>query len=96
MSVNRLTLLLLMFLSPLPTFGADPEVVDVFVPKADGFTSIRIPSVVVTRKGTVLAFAEGRAADADQAKNKIVLNAARTAARPGARSPSSPRTATRR
>lgn len=50
-----------------------PSPADVFVPKADGFASIRIPSVVVSKKGTVLAFAEGRAADADQAKNKIVL-----------------------
>lgn len=58
---------------PLPGFSGDPETVDVFVPKADGFASIRIPAVVVSNKGTVLAFAEGRAADADQAKNKIIL-----------------------
>ena len=50
-----------------------PATADVFVPKSDGFASVRIPSVVVTARGTVLAFAEGRAADADQAKNKIVL-----------------------
>lgn len=54
-------------------FAASPEVVDVFVPKADGFRSIRIPSVLVTKAGTVLAFAEGRAAEADQARNKIIL-----------------------
>jgi len=54
-------------------FSGDPEVADVFVPKTDGFASIRIPAVVVSNKGTVLAFAEGRAADADQAKNKIIL-----------------------
>jgi sialidase-1 len=65
--------LLLLLLVPIPTMEADPEVVDVFVPKTDGFKSIRIPSVVVTQKGIVLAFAEGRAAEADQAKNKIVL-----------------------
>ena len=44
-----------------------------FVPQADGFKSIRIPAVVVTKKGTVLAFAEGRAANTDQAKNKIIF-----------------------
>ncbi len=71
MSRTRLALILLFV--PLTGFGAEPEVADVFVPKADGFASIRIPSVVVSKKGTVLAFAEGRAADADQAKNKIVL-----------------------
>ncbi len=63
----------LMLLVPLSGFGAEPDVADVFVPKADGFASIRIPAAVVSKKGTVLAFAEGRAADADQAKNKIVL-----------------------
>ncbi len=65
--------LFLVVLVPFSSWGADPETADVFVPQADGFVSIRIPSVVVDEKGTVLAFAEGRAADADQAKNKIVL-----------------------
>ena len=72
MSRTRLALILVL-LVPLPGFGAEPEVADVFVPKADGFASIRIPSVVVSKKGTVMAFAEGRAADADQAKNKLIL-----------------------
>ncbi len=63
---------LLLLLVGLPASGAEPAVADVFVPAADGFKSVRIPSAVVTN-GTVLAFAEGRAADADQAKNKIVL-----------------------
>lgn len=49
------------------------ETVTVFEPKTDGFKSIRIPAVVVSKQGTVLAFAEGRAADADQAKNRIIL-----------------------
>ena len=57
----------------LPALAGEPTTADVFVPKADGFASVRIPSAVVTTRGTVLAFAEGRAADADQAKNKIVL-----------------------
>ncbi|MDB5299097.1 MAG: nedA 1 [Phycisphaerales bacterium] len=65
--------LLLVILVQLPAWGAEPEVVDVFAPALDGFKSIRIPSVVVTTKGTVLALAEGRAANADQAKNKIIL-----------------------
>ena len=65
--------LVLLLLSPVSAFAGDPEIVDVFVPKTDGFKSIRIPAVVVTGKGTLLAFAEGRAADADQARNKIIL-----------------------
>lgn len=63
----------LTMITPLTGLGADPEQVDVFVPKSDGFASIRIPSLVVSRKGVVLAFAEGRAANTDQAKNRIVL-----------------------
>jgi sialidase-1 len=53
--------------------ASEPDVTDVFIPKSDGFKSIRIPSLVVSRKGTLLAFAEGRAANADQAKNKLIL-----------------------
>ena len=69
---------LLPLLAALSAIAADPPAggpatADVFVPKADGFASVRIPSAIVTTRGTVLAFAEGRAADADQAKNKIVL-----------------------
>ncbi|MCW3096284.1 MAG: nedA 1 [Chthonomonadaceae bacterium] len=53
--------------------SADPVVSDVFVPKEDGFQSIRIPSVVLTKHGVLLAFAEGRQANRDQAQNKILL-----------------------
>ena len=53
--------------------ASEPEFSDVFTAGRDGYKSIRIPSVVVTRKGTVLAFAEGRATASDQAHNKIVL-----------------------
>ncbi len=52
---------------------AAPEFSDVFVASKDGYKSIRIPSVVVTKHGVVLAFAEGRAANADQAGNAIIL-----------------------
>ncbi len=62
--------LILVVLIPVSTWGAGPQTADVFVPQTDGFASIRIPSVIVTEKGTILAFAEGRAADADQAKKQ--------------------------
>ena len=64
-------LLLILFCGRL--LAAEPEFTDVFVPKADGFKSIRIPAVVVTKQGALLAFAEGRAANADQAQNKLIL-----------------------
>ena len=51
-----------------------PEFSDVFVEGEGGYANIRIPSVVVSKKNTVLAFAEGRDGRAsDQAKNKIIL-----------------------
>lgn len=65
--------LLLLWFVAARAIGTEPDTTDVFVPAADGFASIRIPAVVVTNQGTVLAFAEGRVANADQAKNKIVL-----------------------
>lgn len=57
--------------------AAEPEFFDVFTARRDGYKSIRIPSVVVTKQGVVLAFAEGRAADADQAGNSIILKRSR-------------------
>ena len=39
----------------------------------EGYKSIRIPSVIVTKSGVVLAFAEGRQAGHDQAENDIIL-----------------------
>lgn len=50
-----------------------PEFFDVFAAGKESFASIRIPSVTVGKSGTVLAIAEGRAAWADQAENKIIL-----------------------
>jgi len=53
--------------------AVEPVFHPVFVPASDGFKSIRIPSVVITPKGTLLAFAEGRLnANSDQAENKII------------------------
>lgn len=67
----------LALLAAFPVIGADvppaPEFSDVFVAGKDTFKSIRIPSVLVTKAGTVLAIAEGRAMHADQANNKLIL-----------------------
>jgi sialidase-1 len=64
------------FASPPPEFS------DVFVAGKEGYPAIRIPSVVVTRKGIVLAFAEARKAPhADQASNEIVLKRSRDGGR---------------
>jgi len=45
---------------------------DVYV-AGDGYPTYRIPAVVVTREGTILAFAEGRASQSDASQNDLVL-----------------------
>ncbi len=50
-----------------------PEKTEVFVNGQDGYPVYRIPSIVTTKKGVLLAFCEGRAAMNDHAQNDIVL-----------------------
>jgi sialidase-1 len=42
------------------TAAAEPQQLDLYVSGRDGYRTYRIPSVVVTTRGTVLAFCEGR------------------------------------
>ncbi|MFN0129492.1 MAG: exo-alpha-sialidase [Verrucomicrobiales bacterium] len=53
--------------------AAEPVFADVFRSGQDGYSSIRIPSVIVAPRGALLAFAEGRQRPRDQAENDIVL-----------------------
>lgn len=48
------------------------EFVDIFT-SGDGYVSYRIPSILSTSAGTVLAFAEGRVIASDHAQNDIVM-----------------------
>jgi sialidase-1 len=50
-----------------------PELVDVFVGGQDGYPAYRIPSLVSTKHGSLLAFAEGRATAHDHSENDIVM-----------------------
>lgn len=60
-------------LTAVSGFAAEPEFTDVFLSGQEGYVSIRIPAVLVTKQGTVLAFAEGRQRPKDQAENDIVF-----------------------
>jgi len=64
--------LLIFFTAAAALAAQEPEFSDVFTPGKDGYPAIRIPSVVVTTKGSVLAFAEARKTLGDQSENKIV------------------------
>ena len=70
--VMKLVLLFLVALSPVSR-AARLQSVDVFTSGEDGYVSIRIPAVLVTKAGSVLAFAEGRKKATDQAENDMVM-----------------------
>ena len=55
-------------------FGQDKslKLVDVFVPASDGYPAIRIPSLVTTKSGALIAFAEGRQGG-DHSQNDIIF-----------------------
>ncbi len=64
----RFTLFLVLAFVPAIS-AAEPVRVPVFVAGQEGYHSYRIPSVIVTPKGAVLAFAEGRKAGLGDAGN---------------------------
>jgi len=66
---------LLLFADGSPASTADaPAVTDVFTAGAGGYHTYRIPSLLVTQKGTLLAFCEGRkTSQADHGDVDLVL-----------------------
>ena len=69
----KTTLILLLAGSAISLTVAEPAFFDVFTSGKEGYASIRIPAVLVTHAGSVLAIAEGRVRPADQAENDIVM-----------------------
>lgn len=53
--------------------SAAPTIGDVFVNGQEGYPAYRIPALITTPRGALLAFAEGRANLRDHAENDIVL-----------------------
>lgn len=56
-----------------PDDGGELRVVDLFDNEKDGFVSVRIPAIVATEAGLVLAFAVGRTQVSDWSESKILL-----------------------
>ena len=58
--------------------AAEPPKVDVFAGGADGYNTYRIPSLICTPKGTLLAFCEGRKFSGDdESPTNLVLKRSR-------------------
>ena len=64
--------LLLALLAAATLSAQQPEFSDCFTGGQEGYPAYRIPSVVTTKQGSVIAFAEARSTLADQAENDIV------------------------
>lgn len=56
-----------------PCFAADPEKIDLFHADTGGYKIYRIPGIVVTKSGTVLAYCEARKTASDWATIDILL-----------------------
>lgn len=67
------TFLLMLGCCAIATQAEEWPLTDVFIGGQEGFAVYRIPALVTTTRGTLLAFAEGRRTQGDQSQNQIVL-----------------------
>jgi sialidase-1 len=71
--VIRTLAALALFALAAPGFTAEPEKIDLFHADAGGYKLYRIPGVVVTKSGTVLAYCEARKTTSDWATIDVLL-----------------------
>ena len=67
----RITLLLALWSAALS--AAAPVQTNLFINGDNGYNNFRIPALIVTQKGTLLAFCEGRAKDSDTGNVDVVF-----------------------
>ena len=80
--MKTLTRLLLFLSVPLSTMAAEFSQVEVFRSGQDGYHTYRIPALIVTKQGTLLAFCEGRrAAGGDSGDIDLLLKRSRDGGR---------------
>src|SRR5262245_8700376 len=72
-TVTRFVAELVLVAFASPCFAADPEKIDLFHADTGGYKLYRIPGIVVTKAGTVLAYCEARKTASDWATIDILL-----------------------
>jgi sialidase-1 len=87
---------LLLLLTRSAVAAAEPllEKADLFEAGKEGYVLYRIPGIVVTAKGTVLAYCEARKSDKGDWGTIDILRTARSSASTSAAGPAPPATAT--
>jgi len=82
MTIRVITIACCVFVSQSFASAAEPASVDVFVAGQDGYFAYRIPALLTTRPGTLLAFCEGRKTTlSDDGDNDMVLRRSTDAGR---------------
>src|SRR5689334_952902 len=73
MRLRTTILLLAVVAATTPAAPSEPEKIDLFLAGQGGYALYRIPGLVVTSKGTVLAYCEGRKGKGDWAQIDVFL-----------------------
>ncbi|OGV59221.1 MAG: glycosyl hydrolase [Lentisphaerae bacterium RIFOXYA12_FULL_48_11] len=71
--MKLLRLIAIVTFTSLSCYAAEPQFTNVFISGQEGYHTYRIPSLLVTKSGTLLAFAEGRKSGCGDAGNIDLL-----------------------